>query len=254
MEKSMVMKIEEAALNAWPAVKQMDYDGWLLRLTGGPSKRVNSVNVRGPSNLPLAEKIRHCEAIYQRESLPLIFRLPEPLTPPALSASLQDLGYQSFDPTLVLGKGVESNSDLARGLDFHQVAPVDFLALRAWMMGIPLTALGYHAKILNLILPEKVLLCLFEDGLPAACGMAVHQGDLLGYFSIYTRSSARRRGYGRAVMAALSQWGLERGAKFGYLQVEGDNQAAQAMYKTMGFEKLYGYAYRKKLDRHGGLS
>jgi ribosomal protein S18 acetylase RimI-like enzyme len=55
-------------------------------------------------------------------------------------------------------------------------------------------------------------------------------------------------------MAALSQWGLERGAKFGYLQVEGDNQAAQAMYKTMGFEKLYGYAYRKKLDRHGGLS
>lgn len=247
MGKDLALRIEEAALNAWPAVKQMDYDGWLMRLTGGPSKRVNSVNVRGPSSLPLVEKVRHCEVIYQREELPLIFRLPEPLTPPELSEGLADLGYQSFDPTLVLGRAAESNPDLMRGLIFRQMDSLDFLVARAWMMGVPLTALGYHAKILNLILPEKALLCLFDDGLPAACGMAVHQADLLGYFSIYTRPSARRRGYGRAVMAALSQWGLEQGAKFGYLQVEGDNEVAQAMYKTMGFERLYGYSYRKKM-------
>ena len=245
MDKALVIRIEEAALNAWPAVKQMDYDGWLLRMTGGPSKRINSVNIRRESNLPLAQKVGYCEWVYQREQLPLIFRLPEPLTSPELSEGLEKLGYRSFDPTLVLGKSVISTPELTQGLDFRQIPPLDWLAARSWMMGLPLVALNYHAAILNLILPEKALVCLFEEGQPAACGMAVLQGELLGYFSIYTRPSARRRGYGRAVMAALSQWGLERGAQVGYLQVEGDNVPAQAMYKEMGFGRLYGYKYRK---------
>jgi len=245
MNKNLVNKIEEAALSAWPAVRQMFYDGWLLRMTGGPSKRINSVNIRGGSSLPLEQKVRYCERVYDREGLPLIFRLPEPLTSAELSTGLEEMGFRTFDPTLVLGREVEVNSDLTRGLDFRQLSSMDFIMARAWMIGASLTALGTHARILDLILPEKTLVGLFEDGQPVACGMAVLQGELLGYFSIYTRTSARRRGFGRAVMAALSQWGLERGAKLGYLQVEGDNEPAQAMYEQMGFSRLYGYSYQK---------
>ena len=249
MDKDLVIRIEEAALNAWPAVRQMDYDGWLLRMTGGPSKRINSVNIRWDSTLPLAQKVSYCEEVYQRQGLPLIFRLPGPLTSPDLVEGLEKLGYQSFDPTLVLGKTVTSRPQPAQGLDFRQMSPVNWLAARAWMMGMPLVALGYHAAILNLILPEKALGCLFEEGQPVACGMGVLQGELLGYFSIYTRLSARRRGYAQAVMAALNQWGLEREAQFGYLQVEGDNEPAQAMYEGMGFRRLYGYKYRKIFEK-----
>ncbi len=243
MDTGMVNRIEEAALNAWPAAKQMAYDGWLLRLTGGSSKRVNSVNVHGPSNLPLIEKISVCEAIYRREGLPLIFRLPEVLAPPVLSEDLESMGYSSFDPTLVLGRALDHETELNRKLDIRQMSALDWLAARAWMMDVPLTALGYHATILDLILPEKVLLCAFDEGLPAACGMAVVQGDLLGYFSIYTCKSVRRRGFARAMMAALTHWGLERGADFGYLQVEGDNEPAQKMYERLGFQVVYGYSY-----------
>ena len=245
MDKDLVIRIEEAALNAWPAVKQMNYDSWLLRLTGGPSKRINSVNILGDSSLPLTQKVSYCTAVYQRQGLPLIFRLPEHLTPPDLVEGLEKLGYRSFDPTLVLGKAIESTPELTQGLDFYQMSSVDWLAARARLMGLPLVALGYHAAILNFILPENALMCLFEEGQPVACGMGVLQGELLGFFSIYTSPSTRRRGYGRAVMAALSQWGLEKGAQFGYLQVEGDNEPAQAMYEKMGFKRLYGYNYRK---------
>jgi len=245
MTNTMIKKIEEAAMNAWPAVKQMAYDGWTLRLTGGPSKRLNSINVSGPSHLPLGHKVRYCEAVYQREGLPVIFRLPEPLTPPALGKGLEDLGYHAFDPTLVLGRTVEDGLERTDGLDIRPMSALDWLAARAWMMGVPLPMLGYHATILSLILPEKALLCLFENGQPVACGMGVIQGDLLGYFSIYTHPSARRRGYARAVMAALTLWGRDRGALFGYLQVEGDNHAAQMMYAGLGFEQVYRYVYRK---------
>ncbi len=249
MENDLTIKIEEAAVNAWPAARQMHYDGWLVRMTGGPSKRINSVNILGESSLPLEVKVRYCQGVYAREGLPLIFRLPEPLTSPGLSEGLEGLGYHHFDPTLVLGRAVEADLSLPRGLDIRKMPPMDFIMARAWMMGVPSTVLGYHARILDLILPEKVLVCLFEDGQPAACGMAVLQGDLLGYFSIYTRLTARRRGYGRAVMAALSQWGLERGAQCGYLQVEGHNAPAQAMYAQMGFSRLYGYTYRKRCEK-----
>jgi len=248
MEATLVSKIEEAALNAWPAVRQMDYDGWVLRMTGGPSKRVNSVNVLRPSRLPLAEKLRFCEAAYQREDLPLIFRLPEPLAPPALSKELEDSGYRAFDPTLVLGRDLAGEAGAAAGLDIRQMDVQDWLAARAWQMDVPLSRLWPHAEILRLILPEKALLCLFEDGLPAACGMGVVQGELLGYFSIYTRPAMRQHGFARAVMAALTEWGGWRGARFGYLQVEGDNQPARAMYARMGFERLYGYEYRMKME------
>ena len=247
MEKTLVACIEEAALNAWPAIRQMEYDGWTLRMTGGPSKRVNSVNVHGASRLALAEKIRYCETLYQREGLSLIFRLPESLSPPSLSAELEDDGYHAFDPTLVLGRAVGPDLGAPHEMDIRHLEPLDWLEARAWMMGVPLSALGYHAEILPLILPSKALLCLFADGLPAACGMGVTQGDLLGYFSIYTRPSLRRQGYGKAVMAALTVWGRDHGARFSYLQVEGDNQPAQEMYDRLGFERVYGYEYRKKM-------
>jgi N-acetylglutamate synthase len=246
MDKSLVKRIEEAALQAWPSIKQMAYDGWVIRVTEGPSKRVNSVNVYGPSHLPLAEKVCYCEALYQREGLPLIFRLPEPLTPTALLAGLAALGYQSFDPTLVLGRKILEEQTSCNVLGVKQMAALDWLAVRAWMMGIPLTALGYHAAILKLILPEKALFCLFDAGLPVACGMGVVQGKLLGYFSIYTHRGYRRRGHARAMMTALTRWGRERGAAFGYLQVEGDNEPAKVMYENLGFARLYGYAYTKK--------
>lgn len=245
MNQAQVNMIEEVSLNAWPAKKQMHFDGWLLRLSGGPSKRVNSVTVWGNSSQPLAKKVGFCETIFNRERLPLIFRLPEPMIDLALSDVLEELGYQAFDPTLVMGSEMSSDCNLIQGLEIRQMSPLDWLAARAWMMGVPLTAMAYHAEILRMILPEKTLVCLFEDGEPAASGMAVLQADLLGYFSIYTRPASRRRGYARGVMSVLTQWGRKRGAGFGYLQVEGDNFAAQSMYEKMGFACVYTYSYRK---------
>jgi len=250
MEQSLLMSIELAALNAWPAPRQMLYDGWLLRFMGGDSKRVNSVNLLGPSTLPLEEKIHACEAIYARQGLPVIYRLADFLASSELRTALASAGYTEFDPTYVLGREIDGNmvtsGDGSSDYEIRVLEQTDWLALRAWLMGKPLVSLGHHARVLEGIVPKKVLVGLFVEGEPAACGMGVEEGRLLGYFSIYTGARSRRRGYGRAVMDAITCWGMGQGARFGYLQVEGDNEVARAMYEKLGYQPVYGYSYSKQ--------
>ncbi|MCF7643767.1 hypothetical protein, partial [Acinetobacter johnsonii] len=61
--------------NAWPALKEVLYDGWLIRLANGATRRTNSVNVIGPGRRPLKEKIAYAEAIYRDNGRPSYFRL-----------------------------------------------------------------------------------------------------------------------------------------------------------------------------------
>jgi ribosomal protein S18 acetylase RimI-like enzyme len=222
-------------------------DGWVLRFLGGPSKRVNSVNVVYPSTRIFAEKIAECEKIFERQGLPVIFRLPDPFTPKELNHALDKAGYTQFDPTYVLGKTlVPGELMVHRDVNVSEIDLKDWLQLRADFAQQPLDQVRYLETILKIIVPEKVLVGCFVDDQPVTCGLAVLEGGLLGYFSIYTHPAARRRGYAGVVMDALTRWGMARGACFGYLQVEGDNEPALRLYKKLGFETCYRYVYWKK--------
>jgi predicted GNAT family acetyltransferase len=72
----------------------------------------------------------------------------------------------------------------------------------------------------------------------------VVENDWLGLFSIATLSEYRRQGAASSVVAALCSWGLSKGAKSAYLQVESRNQPALEMYEKTGFKSLYTYWHR----------
>ena len=246
MEYDRITRIEEAALNAWPAPRQMIYDGWLLRFTGGPSKRVNSVNVIHPSSLPLAEKIAFCESIYALAELPTLFRVPAPFSTAELLQSLVKASYQAFDETHVLTRELGDLEPLPEGLRVETFSVDDWIPYKGLISQAESRPLALQQQILHCIVPEKKLIVLFAGEVPVACGMGVYEGDLLGYFSIYTHHDARRQGYAQVVMSELTAWGLQQGAKLGYLQVEGFNQPARALYRQIGFELCYTYQYFKK--------
>jgi N-acetylglutamate synthase len=246
MEKDLLLRIEEAALNAWPAPRQVIYDGWLLRFAGGHSKRVNSVNPLYPTTLPLHEKIHTSEAIYASQGLPCLFRVNEYIATPQLTQALQQAGYTPFDPTYVLGRDLVLGEDLHADLTILEMPAEDWFRMRDQFMRVPASDRLAHEAVLHSIVPEMVLMGLFAGGKPVACGMGVVEGSLMGFFSIYTASTWRRKGYGRLMMGALSDWGIERGATYGYLQVEGDNHPALAMYARLGFERIYAYEYYRK--------
>ena len=82
-----------------------------------------------------------------------------------------------------------------------------------------------------------------EGGEPVAGGFCVVDGDLAGIFQLVTHAARRRQGFGRAVLDRLAGWGAAMGASRLYLQVEDDNAAALALYRSAGFERAYGYCY-----------
>ena len=57
------LRIEEVALNAWPSMQHMLYDGWLLRFSNGYTKRANSVNILYAGALAYANAV-HVAAHY----------------------------------------------------------------------------------------------------------------------------------------------------------------------------------------------
>jgi ribosomal protein S18 acetylase RimI-like enzyme len=146
----------------------------------------------------------------------------------------------------VIGREINIERELPSGVEVRQHTLAEWLQMRATLTETLLSTWDVHRKIVDVIVPEKALLGLYADGQSVACGMGVVDGALLGYFSIFTGLSVRRSGFGRAVMDALTQWGVERGATFGYLQVEGDNNPALAMYAKLGFEPCYTYKYYKR--------
>ena len=233
-------------MNAWPAPRQMLYDGWLLRFTGGKSKRVNSVNMLYASTKPLAEKIQTCESIYARQGQPCLFRVTELFSPPELKQALKEAGYTPFDMTLVLGRELELSHEHPPDITILELPMADWFRLRDQFIRVSAAEREVHESILLSIVPDMVLLGLFAKGKPAACGMGVVEDGLLGFFSIYTAASWRRKGYGSLIMGALMDWGMARGASYGYLQVEGDNRPALAMYKKLGYEQCYQYVYYGK--------
>ena len=74
-----------------------------------------------------------------------------------------------------------------------------------------------------------------RDRATAASGVAAYADDWVGFRGIEVDPAHRRRGLALAVMAALLEWGAERGATTAYLQVLGDNAPAIALYERLGF-------------------
>ena len=76
MGSDLAWRVERTCLNAWPALRQVLLGGWVLRFSGGLTRRANSANPLGVGALDPDRLIAGCEALYRHQRLPTIFRLP----------------------------------------------------------------------------------------------------------------------------------------------------------------------------------
>jgi len=241
--------MEEAAMNAWPALQTVLLDGWVLRFAGGYTKRANSINPTypsGPESEPdLAGRIATCEAIYANRNLPAIFRLTSFGAPAGLDDLLSARGYRVIDRTLVLRRPLADSLPNPADDDLRDTPLEEWLDHYVAFSGAALDKRATHAAMLRQIAGEPLFGLLRNPaGEPVACGLTVREGRLAGMFDIVTDRARRRRGFGRSLVIALLAWARARGAREAYLQVVATNEAAIGLYRALGFTDAYHYWYR----------
>ncbi len=246
---ALAERVEAAAQRAWPALEEVPVGDWLVRLSGGYTKRANSVNPRvgAPAEPPedVVERIAHCEALYRSGGLPPIHRLT-PFTRPAnLDGLLAERGYGLLDPTAVQMLDLGAwRPPLGRAAGRPDELPIErFLALHAACHGRDGVA-PLHRAIVERVDRPLLAMAWTVEGRAAACGLAVLDGDLVGVFDLVTHPAQRRKGYARALMVGLLDRGRRRGARVSYLQVVEANSPALALYASLGYVPLYHYWYR----------
>jgi ribosomal protein S18 acetylase RimI-like enzyme len=88
--------------------------------------------------------------------------------------------------------------------------------------------------------PDHLLLTAYDGDQPVGSLWLHLQSTSVGpeafIYDIEVREDLRRRGYGRALMAAAEQLWRDRGIVSVGLNVFGDNAAARSLYEQMGFE------------------
>ena len=245
----LLSRVEDAGLNASAPPQQRWVDGWLVRFSAGKAKRARCVNAVAEGRLSVSERLALCEQVFTQAKLPLVIRIT-PFTRPAhLDDTLSALGLHSIDDTRVMVRAGLNDlvpATLTKGLSVHTVGLDAFAQRVGALRGSPLSQRQAHAERL---LHSPVPFTAFElssHGEVLACGQYAIEADLVGLYDVFTAPSARSQGCARLLCQHMLQHARERGAHNAYLQVEGDNHPARAVYHRLGFSDAYAYHYRTR--------
>lgn len=249
-QAELARRVEEACLNGWPALRQILFDGWLLRFSEGHTRRSNSVNPLSPGRRDLREKIARCETLYAQAALPTIFRIPS-IAEPGLDEALDCLGYgPAEDETCVVHLDFSRREIPRLDAILRENTPGDeWLEAHARFTGSDGRARDAQRRILAVLaLPAVFAAVPAEDGRPASLAFgAVHDG-IVCINLVVTAPAMRRRGLSRRAVLAVLSWARDHGAEGACLPVGATNAPALALYRSLGFDtELYRYHYRRRV-------
>ncbi len=246
MEPAAIRRLEELGLNALPPLHTLLYDGWVLRFADGYTGRANSVSPLYPSSGDIATKVPRCEQHYWGRGLRPAFRLTA-VADPDLDQFLAQRGYtRSAAEVSILTRDVESwSSGGAEDVELWAgTVPGEWLSGLAGLHPRVEQHLPTVRRVLERLAPEAAFALVRAEGRVVATGRAVLEDRHVGLFDLVTDAARRRQGLATRITGRLLAWAQERGARYSYLQVAGDNAPAWTLYARLGFGEAYRYWYR----------
>jgi GNAT superfamily N-acetyltransferase len=249
-DPALLSRIEDAGLNASAPPQQLWLDGWLVRFSPGKAKRARCVNAVAAGRLAIDTRLQACEAVFADAGLPMIVRITPFTLPPELDALLAAQGLHRFDDTRVMAladlSAFSAPAPLPPASEIHNVGLEAFAQRVGGLRGSPLSQRQAHGQRLqNSPVPFHAVEMHVDSEL-VACGQFAIEGPLVGLYDVFTAATARGRGYARHLCRHMLQQAHTRGASHAYLQVDGDNHAARAVYQRLGFLDGYAYHYRAR--------
>jgi N-acetylglutamate synthase len=201
---------EQHSLPLWPYVERVPLGEWELRTDPAPVgrllKRANSCLAFGDPGMPLPQAAGAVRDFYDARGRDALVQAE--LGSEAESA-FADLGWVPVP-----------------GGDAHFMVTSVAMASRSAGRDtdVELEEDGPRVRVVRLV-----------DGREIGSGRGAIDGDWLGLHGLGVEPAHRGQGNATAMMAALLEWGAERGATTVWLHVETDNEPALALYGGLGF-------------------
>jgi N-acetylglutamate synthase len=237
--------IEIASRLSWPALEERELPEGLLRCAAGVSRRSNSLIPAVQAGSRPGRTLQLAQDFFAPRKQPVIVRVPDFSSFCDFDQYLAVENFRKEAATNVMCRYLNSAS---AELGVSSQLEIDY---SAWLAGwyevkqMDRQQLPIHEQILAKIVHDShYLIAVGEAGNVLATGMGVLTNNSLGILGIATSARYRKRGLAQGVMNSLLAWGMEKGARYAYLQVEADNAAACQLYRKLGFETQYSYWYR----------
>jgi N-acetylglutamate synthase len=241
-------ELEAVSGRAVPVPDESSLGRWWLRAAHGLGARSNSVRPLGDPERPFDDALAAVVAWYGERSLVPAVRA---IVGSRVDSELDKRGWIAAKERSLQTATVASMRRRLHGVRPDFVVELSAQPSAAWLGRyrdgtVPPTAASVLADVSDVTFAT---IPASESEAPAvAIGRAAVEKPWVGIAAIEVDPALRRRGYSRAVMAALVSWAAERGATRAYLEVMADNQPALALYASLGFTEHYRYTYRTPPD------
>jgi GNAT superfamily N-acetyltransferase len=249
-----VGSLELVMAQHWQAAEQEWLGGWLLRATGGFTNRANSVLAVGEPGMPMDVAVLEVTDWYADRGLRPVAAAPEPRLDEddteqllAAAGAFERAGWKPIEGAgaVVLTGPTGELRGAGHGLPTALTMQLQDSPDAAWIEQYHYRgqAVPEHGVRLLTSAPEQVFASI-RDGDRV---VAVARGSLAerwaGLTGMEVEVDYRRQGLASALIAAIAEWGWQRGARSIQLHVGENNEAAQKLYLANGFEPHHNYAY-----------
>ena len=235
-----INELENLSDTTWPAAETIEYGKWRLRISDGFTMRANSVLPTGapPIGEPasaLAQAVDHVIKTYADKKLTPTFTIPLPMYQ-ELDKYLESQGWQIKVGAQFLIKDISLE---ASDLQSEFICEITDFPSQDWLN----LQSDHHLEELMKRYPARY--GVLRSGSQV---IAVGRIATLGTWSIATRlfvdPSHRSKGIAKQLMNKLMAAAKTDGATKVALQVDTQNTAALALYRSMGFRAHHSYLYR----------
>jgi ribosomal protein S18 acetylase RimI-like enzyme len=238
------LEIERAGLRAWPGI-EVGWDGaWVRRASNGYTKRANSAQCFDPADdADAPHRVAETRRWFEERGLRAVFRV-NLLTGPNLTAALDSANWQTIDHSKLMAMELANVAPDAHG-EVRGVHDGEFLAVQQRLKGASDEEMAHLRSILDVFdVPAMGIVLRAADGRAVSSGLMAVADGIVITGNVVTDSSERRQGYGAAMMRTGLAWAAKEGARFAALNVAADNEAGLALYRSLGYQPQYDYAYR----------
>jgi GNAT superfamily N-acetyltransferase len=241
-DRSLLARIEAAAVRAWPAPETAQIGGWLWRSSDGGYQRANSVSALAFHGDDVEAAIEEAERRYRARDAPTQFQVADVSAPPSLDARLAARGYREHDPCVTLVKPVAPDAAAPACASLAADPTDEWFALYASV--ITADRRSAAPRILEKVPHPRAFAVAHRAERPISTALGVADGDLCAIECVATADDGRRQGGAAEALAAIESWAGRNGCRWLYLQTGVTNTPATTLYRRLGFVEVGRYHYR----------